>query len=60
MEGGLVGLVAVNNRAGGHVVNLDARYLLDELQVFELPLMCAGGIGDVATYVWALTMGYAV
>lgn len=56
----MVGLVAVNNRAGGHVVNLDARYLLDELQVFELPLMCAGGIGDVATYVWALTMGYAV
>ncbi len=56
---GIDGLIAVNKRAGGHAGRLDARTLLDELREFDLPVICAGGIGDERAYVEALEHGYA-
>ena len=57
--GGVHGLVAVNSRAGGHAGTRTAEQLLDELEEFGLPLICAGGIGDPAGFREALRMGYA-
>ncbi len=57
-DGGADGLIAVNRRAGGHAGERDPRALLDELLPFGLPVVCAGGIGDGAGFVDALSMGY--
>jgi nitronate monooxygenase len=59
LEAGVDGLIAVNNRAGGHAGNDNARSLLDALGDLGVPLVCAGGIGDEQDYVNALRMGYA-
>jgi nitronate monooxygenase len=59
MDGGVQGLVAVNNRAGGHAGPLSAEQLLDEVRDFGLPVICAGGIGGGASFAAALRMGYA-
>jgi len=58
-DGGADGLIAVNRRAGGHAGPRDPRELLDELQPFRLPVVCAGGVGDAVGFVEALRMGYA-
>ena len=58
-DGGADGLIAVNRRAGGHAGPRDPRELLDELQPFGLPVVCAGGVGDSAGFIEALRMGYA-
>jgi len=59
LAGGVHGLIAVNNRAGGHAGGKSPEALLEELQGFGVPVVCAGGIGDAATFVAALRMGYA-
>ena len=59
LAGGVHGLIAVNNRAGGHAGGRSAEQLLEELSGFGVPLVCAGGIGDAAGFVAALRMGYA-
>ena len=59
LDGGVDGLIAVNARAGGHAGPRDPRALLDELQPFGLPVVCAGGVGDATGFVNALRMGYA-
>lgn len=56
---GVDGLIAVNNRAGGHAGRLSARELQAELSGYGLPLICAGGIGSASDFVEALRMGYA-
>jgi len=58
-EGGVDGLIAVNDRAGGHAGNRTAEVLLEELGDMGLPLVCAGGIGDERDFVRILQMGYA-
>jgi nitronate monooxygenase len=58
LEAGVDGLIAVNNRAGGHAGPKDARELLDELVELDVPLVCAGGIGDESAFVEALSIGY--
>jgi len=58
-DGGVHGLVAVNDRAGGHAGPLSAERLIDELAPFELPVLCAGGIGNERDFVRALGLGYA-
>jgi nitronate monooxygenase len=58
-DGGVHGLVAVNDRAGGHAGPLSAERLIDELAPFELPVLCAGGIGNERDFVRALGQGYA-
>lgn len=55
---GVDGLIAVNSRAGGHAGRKSADALYRELSVFNLPLICAGGIGNVADYQQALRLGY--
>jgi nitronate monooxygenase len=59
IAGGVHGLIAVNNRAGGHAGGRSAEQLLEDLSGFGIPLVCAGGIGDAAAFVAALRMGYA-
>jgi len=55
---GVDGLIAVNNRAGGHAGEKDYDQLLAQLLSFDLPVVCAGGIGDASSYQQALKQGY--
>src|SRR5205823_8464932 len=53
------GLIAVNDRAGGHAGPKSAEQLVDELAPLGLPLICAGGIGTPQEFREALDLGYA-
>lgn len=59
LEGGVDGLIAVNDRAGGHAGTRSPRALFDELGGLDVPLLLAGGVGDAQGFVDALGMGYA-
>jgi nitronate monooxygenase len=59
VAGGVRGLVAVNDRAGGHAGSRSAEALLEELLPLGLPVVCAGGIGTPDDFVRVLRMGYA-
>jgi nitronate monooxygenase len=59
LEGRVDGLIAVNDRAGGHAGHLSPRALLDELADLGVPVLLAGGVGDERGFVDALAMGYA-
>jgi nitronate monooxygenase len=59
IAGGARGLVAVNDRAGGHAGGRSPEALLDELLPLGLPVVCAGGIGTADDFARALRMGYA-
>jgi nitronate monooxygenase len=58
-DSGVDGLIAVNNRAGGHAGPFGAERLLEEVGDLGLPVVCAGGIGEEREFVRALRMGYA-
>lgn len=58
LDGGVHGLIAVNDRAGGHAGPKSAEALLDELGDLGVPLICAGGIGDEDDFVRALSACY--
>ena len=59
LAAGVDGLIAVNNRAGGHAGPQSAERLWEELHDLGVPLICAGGVGDEAAFVDVLRMGYA-
>ena len=59
MDAGVKGLIAVNDRAGGHAGTKPLQALLDELGPLGLPVVCAGGIGTPVEFRAALTLGYA-
>jgi nitronate monooxygenase len=59
LEAGVDGLIAVNDRAGGHAGPKSAEALIAELADFGVPVVCAGGIGDEEDFVNALRLGYA-
>ncbi len=59
LDAGVDGLIAVNNRAGGHAGGKSAEELLAELAGFGVPVVCAGGIASEEGFVAALAMGYA-
>ena len=59
LDGGVDGLICVNNTAGGHAGSKDPRVLYEALADLGVPLVCAGGIGDEAAFVDALGLGYA-
>jgi nitronate monooxygenase len=59
LAGGVHGLIAVNDRAGGHAGPKSAMRLYEELVDLGVPLVCAGGVGDEAGFVAALQAGYA-
>jgi nitronate monooxygenase len=58
-DGGVRGLVAVNERAGGHAGSRPAEALLEELLPLGLPVVCAGGIGTPEEFARVLRLGYA-
>ena len=58
-DAGVHGLIAVNNRAGGHAGPKPEEALLEELRPFGLPVVCAGGIGTPEDFRRVLDMGYA-
>ena len=59
LEGGVDGLICVNNRAGGHLGAESPERLVETLHDFGKPLICAGGIGNEQDFARALKMGYA-
>jgi nitronate monooxygenase len=59
LDNGADGLICVNNWAGGHAGERGIQQLYDELQQLNVPLVCAGGIGDAAGFHQALDIGYA-
>jgi nitronate monooxygenase len=59
LDGGVRGLIGVNNRAGGHAGARSAEELLKELSGLGVPLVCAGGIGSAGDFARALELGYA-
>jgi nitronate monooxygenase len=59
LQGGVHGLIAVNDRAGGHAGPRSAEQLFAEVGDLGVPVVCAGGIGDAPAFVAALRLGYA-
>ncbi|MEO7084252.1 MAG: nitronate monooxygenase [Gemmatimonadaceae bacterium] len=59
IEGGVHGLIGVNNVAGGHAGALPPGALFDQLADLGLPVICAGGVGDPATFRRMMDLGYA-
>jgi nitronate monooxygenase len=59
LAGGVHGLIAVNNRAGGHAGPKSAELLVEELGPLGVPLVCAGGIGTASEFRRAIDLGYA-
>lgn len=59
LAGGVCGLIAVNNRAGGHAGPKSAEQLMEELGPLGVPLVCAGGIATASEFRRALDLGYA-
>lgn len=55
---GVHGLIAVNSRAGGHAGSRSPAELHHDLADIDLPIVCAGGVGDAAAYREALDIGY--
>lgn len=59
LDAGVQGLIAVNERAGGHAGTRSIEALLDELRPLGLPVVCAGGIGTPEEFRGAIDLGYA-
>jgi nitronate monooxygenase len=59
MDAGVDGLICLNWRAGGQTGVQAAEQFIEELKSVNIPLICAGGIGNTADYQKALDMGYA-
>ena len=59
IDGGVDGLISVNNRAGGHAGQKSAEQLYQDLHEFSLPIICAGGISTAEDFKHALKLGYA-
>jgi nitronate monooxygenase len=59
LDGGVDGLICVNNRAGGHAGTESPEALFDALAPLGKPLICAGGIGDAAAFARMIRLGYA-
>jgi len=56
LAGGVHGLIAVNDRAGGHAGPYSAERLYEQLHDLGVPIVCAGGIGDEHHFVRALLL----
>ena len=59
LDAGVKGLIAVNDRAGGHAGGKSAERLIGEVAPLGLPVVCAGGIGSPAEFRAAIDLGYA-
>lgn len=58
-DAGCDGLIAVNQRAGGHLGARGAEALLEELRPLGLPVVCAGGVATPTEFAAMLRLGYA-
>lgn len=58
LDAGVDGLICVNNRAGGHAGHMSAEKLYEDLKTYDVPLVCAGGVGDAGSYRKMLSLGY--
>ena len=58
-DAGVDGLNCINWRGGGQTGIQSAEQFMEELRDIEIPLICAGGIGNKSDYQKALDMGYA-
>ena len=58
LEGGVHGLIGVNNRAGGHTGIKTNLELYKELNGLGVPLISAGGIGSVEDFIKELRCGF--
>jgi len=56
---GVDGLNCINWRGGGQTGIQSAEQFIEELKDVDIPLVCAGGIGNADDYQKALDMGYA-
>lgn len=59
IDAGVDGLNCVNNRAGGQTGAQSPEKMMEELHDLDIPLVCAGGIGNEVDFKKALEMGYA-
>lgn len=59
VEAGVDGLICVNKRAGGHAGEKDPKVLFNEVADLGVPVVCAGGVGDEASFKAMLDIGYA-
>ena len=59
LDNGVDGLICVNHRAGGHAGGKSMQQLHEELCDLDLPLVCAGGVGESRDFWQALDRGYA-
>lgn len=57
-DAGVHGLIAINDRAGGHAGQLSAEKLMEELCDLNLPLICGGGVGDEREFRRMIALGY--
>lgn len=55
---GVDGLICVNSRAGGHLGTETPEQLFKELKKFNLPLVCAGGVGGRTDFESMMALGY--
>jgi nitronate monooxygenase len=58
LAAGVDGLICVNARAGGHAGARSPEALHEELAGLKVPLVCAGGVGDPATFRRMIELGY--
>jgi nitronate monooxygenase len=58
IKNGIDGLICVNSRAGGHAGEKTPEQLYEELSGLNVPLVCAGGIGNEKNFTDALKLGY--
>lgn len=56
---GVDGLIAVNDRAGGHAGGRNPEQLYQQLHDLGVPVVCAGGVATEQDFVAALSLGYA-
>ena len=58
IQSGADGLIAVNNRAGGHAGGHSPERLFEMLHPLGRPLVAAGGVGDAGRFRDLIAMGY--
>lgn len=59
LDGGVDGLICVNNRAGGHAGTMTPEALFEDIAPLGKPLICAGGIGNAEQLKAMLEIGYS-
>ena len=58
LRGGVDGLIAVNDRAGGHAGGASPAALLEQLKGLGVPVIAAGGVGDEEALLNLRDLGY--